>query len=144
MNQNLPNKWIRKAIFQAINNIVVDGKVVRCYDTNVSGVDVPNNYVILSTQSNIVEKANKCEYFWNSEILLDIVNIYQSAGNMGDRLLTDNITDEVRKLTDVLVLDSASNLSVISQIQSFPNGLNSTNDNQIIFRNFIRISLRIK
>jgi hypothetical protein len=144
MNKNLPNKWIRKAIFQAINNIVVDGKVVRCYDTNVSGVDVPNNYVILSTQSNIVEKANKCEYFWNSEILLDIVNIYQSAGNMGDRLLTDNITDEVRKLTDVLVLDSASNLSVISQIQSFPNGLNSTNDNQIIFRNFIRISLRIK
>ena len=144
MNKNLPNKWIRKSIFQAINNIVVDGKVVRCYDTNVSGVDVPNNYVILSTQSNIVEKANKCEYFWNSEILLDIVNIYQSAGNMGDRLLTDNITDEVRKLTDVLVLDSASNLSVISQIQSFPNGLNSTNDNQIIFRNFIRISLRIK
>jgi len=144
MNKNLPNKWIRKAIFQAINNIVVDGKVVRCYDTNVSGVDVPNNYMILSTQSNIVEKANKCEYFWNSEILLDIVNIYQSAGNMGDRLLTDNITDEVRKLTDVLVLDSASNLSVISQIQSFPNGLNSTNDNQIIFRNFIRISLRIK
>jgi len=144
MNKNLPNKWIRKAIFQAINNIVVDGKVVRCYDTNVSGVDVPNNYVILSTQSNIVEKANKCEYFWNSEILLDIVNIYQSAGNMGDRLLTDNITDEVRKLTDVLVLDSASDLSVISQIQSFPNGLNSTNDNQIIFRNFIRISLRIK
>ena len=144
MNKNLPNKWIRKAIFQAINNIVVDGKVVRCYDTNVSGVDVPNNYVILSTQSNIVEKANKCEYFWNSEILLDIVNIYQSAGNTGDRLLTDNITDEVRKLTDVLVLDSASDLSVISQIQSFPNGLNSTNDNQIIFRNFIRISLRIK
>ena len=144
MNKNLPNKWIRKAIFQAINNIVVDGKVVRCYDTNVSGVDVPNNYVILSTQSNIVEKANKCEYFWNSEILLDIVNIYESAGNMGDRLLTDNITDEVRKLTDALVLDSASNLSIISQIQSFPNGLNSTNDNQIIFRNFIRISLRIK
>ena len=144
MNKNLPNKWIRKAIFQAINNIVVDGKGVRCYDSNVSGVDVPNNYVILSTQSNIVEKSNKCEYFWNSEILLDIVNIYQSAGNMGDRLLTDNITDEVRKLTDVLVLDSASNLSVISQIQSFPNGLNSTNDNQIIFRNFIRISLRIK
>jgi len=144
MNKNLPNKWIRKAIFQAINNIVVDGKVVRCYDTNVSGVDVPNNYVILSTQSNIVEKSNKCEYFWNSEILLDIVNIYESAGNMGDRLLTDNITDEVRKLTDALVLDSASNLSIISQIQSFPNGLNSTNDNQIIFRNFIRISLRIK
>ena len=144
MKKNLPNKWIRKAVFQAINNIVVDGKVVRCYDTNVSGVDVPNNYVILSTQSNIVEKANKCEYFWNSEILLDIVNIYQSAGNMGDRLLTDNITDEVRNLTDTLVLDPASDLSVISQIQSFPNGLNSTNDNEIIFRNFIRISLRIK
>ena len=144
MNKNLPNKWLRKAIFDAVNNIVVDGKTIPCYDTNVSGNSRPNHYILLSTQSNEVDKANKCEYFWDSEILLDINSIYQSAGNQGRGTITDNITDEVRRLTDNLVLDAASGLEVFIQTQSFPNSLSSNTGNQIIFRNFVRISLKIK
>ncbi len=144
MNKNLPNKWLRKAIFEAINNIVVDGETIPCYTLNVSGDTRPNHYTLLSTQSNEVDKNNKCEYFWDSDVLIDINSIFQSAGNTGDMLTTDNITDEVRRLTDNLVLDPASGLSIIFQTQSFPNSLSSQIGNQIIFRNFIRISLKIK
>ena len=144
MNKNLPNKWLRKAIFDAVNNIVVDGKTIPCYDVNVSGLSRPNQYILLSTQSNEVDKSNKCEYFWDSEILLDINSIYQSAGNQGSRVLTDNITDEVRRLTDNLVLDPSSGLEIFIQKQSFPNSLGPNTGNQIIFRNFVRISLKIK
>ena len=143
MQKNLPNKWIRKAIFEAIDAIDVDGNTIECYDTNVTGHIKPNHYTVLSTQSN-VEKSNKCEYFWDSEILIDIVTIYKGSGNTGSRLLGDNITDEVRSLTDNLSLDPASNLEIISQIQTFPNSLYFHADNENIFRNFIRISFRIK
>ena len=63
MIKSLPNKWVKKAVYDVINNIVVDGKTIRCYDTNVTGNTKPNYYTLLTTQSNDVEKANKCEYF---------------------------------------------------------------------------------
>ncbi len=144
MIKTLPNKWIRKAVFDAVKGIVVDGKSIECYDTNVSGEDRPNHYILMSTQSNEVDKANKCEYFWDSDILIDINSIYQSSGNTGDRVLTDDITDQVRLKTNNLQLDAASGLEVISSIQSFPNSLSSNTGNQIIYRNFMRITLQIK
>jgi len=144
MNKSLPNKWIRKAIFQALNNIVVDGETIPCYVINVSGDSRPNHYTLISTQSNIVEKANKCEYFWDSDVLIDINSIYQSGGNTGRSVTTDNITDEVRRLTDNIILDPSSGLEVITQTQSFPNNLSTHTDNQIINRNFVRITMRIK
>ena len=30
MIKTLPNKWVRKAVFDAINNIEVDGKEIPC------------------------------------------------------------------------------------------------------------------
>ena len=32
MVKSLPDKWIRKAISNKINNIVVDGVMIPCYD----------------------------------------------------------------------------------------------------------------
>lgn len=144
MKKNMPNKWLRKAIKDQIDGIVVNNKTVNCFDTNVTGSVIPEQYVVLSTQSNDVDKSNKCEYFWDSDILIDIVTRYDSTGNTGSRLLADDITDQVRALTDSLVLDAASGLSIIWQRQTFPNSLESQTENTIIFRNFIRISLKIK
>tara|TARA_R110000787_G_scaffold112981_1_gene221946 strand:+ start:1711 stop:2142 length:432 start_codon:yes stop_codon:yes gene_type:complete len=143
MNKILPDEHIRTAIYNAIDGIVVDGKTVNCYDTNVTGGTIPNQYVIMSTQSNEVDKANKCEYFWDSDILLDIVTIYQNTGNTGSRLLADRIANKVRELTNVLTLGT-SGLTVIYQKQSFPNDLSLQTENQNVFRKFIRISLKIK
>lgn len=144
MIKSLPNKWVKKAVYDVINNIVVDGKTIRCYDTNVTGNTKPNYYTLLTTQSNDVEKANKCEYFWDSDVLIDIVTIYPKSGNTGSTLFVSNITDEVRRLTDSLVLNASSGLEIINQTQSFANSRSLDTDNEIVFINSLRITMRIK
>jgi len=142
MVKTLPDKYIRKAIYTAINNMVVDGYTIPCYDSRVVG-QAKDYYVILSTQSSNVAKDTKCGYKWESNILLDITTIYDVNGNTGSRLLADNILDKVRELTDVLTLDVASNLEIVSQVQSFPSDLVSTNINTVVYRKFLRIEFLI-
>lgn len=144
MNKSLPDKWIRKAIYTAINNIVVDGETIPCYDSRVTSDTIPQHYVLMTTQTNDVSKENKCEHFWESDILLDIITSYDSTGNTGSRLLADNILDEVRRLTDSLTLDVASGLNIIFNTQSFPNDISTITPNESVFRKFIRIQLKIR
>jgi len=142
MVKALPDKWIRKAIYTSINNITVDGVVIPCFDYRYTGKS-KDNYIILSTQSNEVDKSIKCGYRWESSILIDIITKYDLGGNTGSREFADNILDKVRELTDNLTLDIASGLEIVTQRQSFPNDLESENTNQIIFRKFIRIEFLI-
>lgn len=142
MVKTLPDKYIRKAVFNAVNNIVVDTITIPCYDTRVTG-SVKDNYILMSGQSNEVDKSNKCADKWESQILLEIYTSYDSQGNTGSRLLADNILDKVRELTDTLTLDVASGLEIVTQNQSFPNDLTSTTTNQIVYRKFIRIEFLI-
>lgn len=141
MTKTLPDKWIRKAIYTAINNISVDGVLIPCFDTRVAGNSV-RNYILLTTQSNTVDKRNKCSYDWDSNILIEVFTSHPI--NTGSRLLADNIVDKIRQLTDNLSLDVASGLEILTQIQSFPNDLESTSTNQIIYRKFIRIEFLIE
>jgi len=144
MNKTLPNKWIRKAIFDAVDEIVVDGEIIYVYDSRVSGVDQPDFYVLMSSQTNEVDKNNKCEWFWESEILLDIRATFFLTEDSGSRLLIDNITDAVRNLTQNLILDGASGLEIIKTSMSFPNDLNEITEGEIMYRKFIRLNLLIK
>lgn len=143
MNKSLPDKWVRKAVFDAINNIVVDTLTIPCFDSEVpEGLEV-DHYVLMTTQTNTVDKSNKCEYWYESSILLDIVTSYSGVGNPGSRLLADNIADAVRSATDVLTLDAGSGLVVLRQTQSFPNDVVTKTSVENIFRKFIRIELTI-
>lgn len=137
MIKPLPDKWIRKAIFDVVNNIIVDGKNIKCFDTRVSGSNL-DNYVLLTVQSNEVDKSIKCGDRWESSILIEIYTRYLLTGNTGSRLFTDNITDQVRSLTDNLVLDVASGLTIITQNQSFPNDILDSDDSYMFYRKFIR------
>lgn len=142
-----PDKWIRKAISTAINNIVVDGMQIPCYDTRVtrdSNSDIPSHYVLMASQSNEVDKGNKCEDFWESQILLDIYTSYEVPGNTGTRVLADDILEAVKDATNSLVLDVASGLTIINQSDSFPNDLSITTKRENIFRKFLRLELKIK
>ena len=149
MIKTLPDKWIRKAIFDVINNISVvdemsgDVLVVKCYDSRVMADNDVTQYVLMTTQTNTVDKSTKCGNRWESSILLDIVTTFNGAGNYGSRLLADNILDKVRELTDELVLDVASSLEIVSQVQSFPSDLVSTNINTVVYRKFLRIEFLI-
>lgn len=143
MNKNLPDKWIRKAVYDAINNISVDGNIIPCYDSKVTGRNKKPHYVLITTQNNIAENVNKCEKQWRSFILLDIVTTYKNSGNTGSRLLADNILDEVRNLTDNLTLDVSSGLKIVWQKDTFPNDIVTITDNNSIYRKFLRIELYI-
>jgi hypothetical protein len=149
MIKTLPDKWIRKAIFDVINNISVvdemsgDVLVVKCYDSRVMADNDITQYVLMTTQTNTVDKSTKCGNRWESSILLDIVTTFNGAGNYGSRLLADNILDKVRELTDSLTLDVASGLEVVYQSQDFPNDLVTVTSTENIYRKFMRIELLI-
>jgi len=147
MNKTLPDKWVRKAVYDAINGIVVDSMVIPCYDTHVTYSaqnDEPNHYVLMTTQTNDVDKRNKCEWFYESSILLDIITSYSGAGNNGSRLLVDNITDTCRNALQDLTLDAASGLEIVTETMNFPSDITTDVGAEVIFRKFIRLELTIK
>lgn len=147
MNKTLPDKWVRKAVYDAINDIVVSGLVIPCYDTHVTynaQSDEPQHYVLMTTQTNDVDKRNKCEWFYESSILLDVITSFSGAGNNGSRLLADNITDACRNALVDLELDVASGLEITTETMNFPADITTDTGAETIFRKFLRLELRIK
>ena len=143
MIKQLPDKYIRKAVFDAVNNIVVDTLTIPAYDSRVSGNVIPQHFILMTTQTNQVNQMTKCGDVWESSILIDIVTTYDGSGNTGSRLLSDNILDAVRNATNNLVLDVASGLVVQKQIQDFPNDIVTITENENIFRKLMRLELTI-
>ena len=144
MIKNLPNKWVRKAVFELIDGIDVDGNIIPCYDTRVSGAYIPDYYFIMNAQTNEVDKANKCEYFWISTLTIDVYTRYPLPGNPGSRLLVDNMTDAARELLNDIELDVASDLEIIFKTQSFPANLDIETDNEVVYRNILVLNLYLK
>ena len=143
MIKQLPDKYIRKAVFDAVNNLVVDTLTIPAYDSRVSGNVIPQHFILMTTQTNQVNQMTKCGDVWESSILIDIVTTYDGSGNPGSRLLSDNILDAVRNATNNLVLDVASGLVVQKQIQDFPNDIVTITENENIFRKLMRLELTI-
>lgn len=149
MDKSIPDKWVRKAIFDAINNMeVLDENTnttikIPCYDTRVTANGGTNHYILMTTQTNTTNKLTKCEDSWDSSILLDIVTSFDSAGNTGDRSLADNILDKARDLTKNLTLDVASGLTILRQTQNFPNDIATITDTENVFRKLMRIEMFI-
>lgn len=147
MNKSLPDKWIRKAISDVLNDIEVDGLSIPCYDLEVTrdvNKDAPRHYILMTSQSNEVDKLSKCDWLWESNIIIDIVTRYPGHGNPGSRLLADNILDAARDATKDLQLDIASGLEIVRITQSFPQDINSKSGDENIFRKLMRIEMSIK
>ena len=141
--KNLPNKWIRKAIYDAINNMVVDGVTVPCYDTRVYGNVNPDVYVLITSQTNTEDKATKCGSRWESTLVLDVFTRYSGTSNPGSNLLSDNIADEIMSRTSAILLDEESNLQIITLNFSEVSNITSITKNENIFRKLIRYELTI-
>lgn len=142
MIKNLPDKWIRQAIHNAINNIIVDGETIPNYDYQVTGNTIPSFYTLVTSQNNLVEYT-KCDDVWRSFTLLEIYTSYFATTNPGSKLLADNIADECLTLTDSLVLDPASDLQIITQLETIEPDLVIKTENQNVFRKFIRYEFLI-
>lgn len=90
-----PDKHIRKAIFDLLNDIEVSGKTIKCFDSRITGNAKLLNYILLTAQTKTIEKANKCEYRWNTSVLIEIFTKTSSQGNAGSRLLLNDIEQAV-------------------------------------------------
>ena len=143
MNKTYPDKYIRKALFDMLDGIVVNTETINVYDTKVTGVADPDNYILLTSQTAEVDKANKCEYHWDSTIVLDVITKFARRGNPGSRVLVDDIIEEVRDQIVSTGITLGGGLTVMHYDFSVPNGFTDALDNEIIQRKIIRLELRI-
>jgi len=127
-----PNKHIRKAIYDAVN------ATYPCFDTQVTGKLNPTQYVIVSTQDKEDTNPTKCGHRWQVATLLDIVCIYNGAGNVGSRLVNDDMEQAIRTLLENITIPG---YTVLIQNFEYPSNLDSSTATQTVFRNFIRLVL---
>lgn len=130
-----PNKYVRKAIYNAIKD------TYSVFDTQVTGNINPTRYVIISTQNKEIDKATKCGNRWVSYTLLDIVCIYNGAGNVGSRLANDDMENAIMALIENITIDG---YTVLNRRYEFPPNLDSATATQTVFRNFIRVILTLE
>ena len=135
-----PDKHIRKAIFDKINNIVVSGKTIPCYDSRAT--NAPSNYVLLTAQTKEVLKETKCDYEWETSTLIEIYTKVSSSGNTGSRLLLNDIEQAIYTLLNPKL--TVSGFTNITQNITFENSLETITDTEIIFRSFLRLNLTLK
>ena len=135
-----PDKHIRKAIFDKINNIVVSGKTIPCYDSRAT--NAPSNYVLLTAQTKEVLKETKCDYEWETSTLIEIYTKVSSSGNTGSRVLLNDIEQAVYTLLNPKL--TVSGFTTITQNITFENSLETITDTEIIFRSFLRLNITLK
>ena len=135
-----PDKYIRKAISDNINNIVVSGKTIPCYDSRAT--NAPSNYVLLTAQTKEVLKETKCDYEWETSTLIEIYTKVSSSGNTGSRVLLNDIEQAVYTLLNPKL--TVSGFTTITQNITFENSLETITDTEIIFRSFLRLNLVLK
>ena len=130
-----PNKHIRKAIYDAVNS------TYPCFDTQVTGNLNPTSYVLISTQDKGIDKATKCGDRWICSTLLDIVCIYNGAGNVGSRLANDDMENTILALIENITIDG---YTIVNRRYEFPSNLDSSTATQTVCRNFIRLVLTLE
>ena len=134
-----PDKHIRKAIFDKINNIVVSGKIIPCYDSR--GTNAPSNYVLLTSQTKEVDKATKCGYRWETMLLIEIFTKVTSSGNTGSRVLLNDIEQAIYTL--LLPKLTVAGFENLTQNITFENSLDTPTDTELISRSFLRLNLTL-
>ena len=134
-----PDKHIRKAIFDKINNIVVSGKTIPCYDSR--GTNAPSNYVLLTSQTKEVDKATKCGYRWETMLLIEIFTKVTSSGNTGSRVFLNDIEQAVYTL--LLPKLTVAGFENLTQNITFENSIDTPTDTELISRSFLRLNLTL-
>ena len=135
-----PDKFIRKAISYNINNIVVSGKIIPCYDSRAT--NAPSNYVLLTAQTKEVLKETKCDYEWETSTLIEIYTKVSSSGNTGSRVLLNDIEQAIYTL--LLPKLTVQGFTNITQNITFENSLETITESEIIFRSFLRLNITLK
>lgn len=137
-----PDKWIRKAVFDATNNIVVNSKIIKTFDSRLTGNANLTEYILMTAQDKDVLKNTKCEYEWEASLLIEIYTRYSSAGNTGSRLLLNDIEQAVMDvLNPKLTITGFTN---VTQNITYETSLETVTDTENIYRSFLRLNLILK
>ena len=131
-----PDKYIRKAIYDLLNNIVVSGKTIKCFDSRVFGNQDVTDYIILANQTKNIDKATKCEYRWNGTIMIEIYTRSSSS-----RVLLNDIEQAVTDLLSPKI--TVENYEVIYQDISYLTQLESFTDTENTYRSFMTLELTL-
>jgi len=131
-----PDKYIRKAIYDLLNDIVVSGKTIKCYDARVYGNQDVTDYIILANQTKNVDKATKCEYRWQGSVLIEIYTRSSSS-----RVLLNDIEQAVTDLLTPKI--SVDNYEVIFQNINYLTQLESFTDTENIYRSLLTLDLTL-
>jgi hypothetical protein len=134
-----PDKFIRKAIHDKINNIAVSTKIIKSFDSRAT--NAPNEYVLLTAQTKEIDKNNKCEHRWETSILIEIYTKVTSSGNTGSRVLLNDIEQAVYSL--LLPKVDVTGFETLIQNITFENQLETITDTEVIFRSFLRLNLTL-
>ena len=137
-----PDKFVRKAVFDLSNNIVVNTKTIKCFDSRVTGNANLTEYILLTAQTKEVLKATKCEYDWETSMLIEIYTKTSSAGNSGSRLLLNDIESAVMTLLNPKI--TVAGFVNVTQNITYENQLETVTDTENIFRSFMRLNLTLK
>lgn len=137
-----PDKCIRKAVFDAVNNIVVSTKTIKCFDSRITGNANLSEYILMTAQDKTVDKSTKCGYDWNCSLLIEIYTRYSSAGNTGSRVLLNDIESAVMTLLNPEI--TVAGFTNITQNITYETQLETITDTENIFRSFLRLNLTLK
>lgn len=136
-----PDKFIRKAVHDLVNGIVVSGKQIFCFDSRLAGNSKLTEYVLLSSQTKEVDKATKCKYRWETSLLIEIFTKTSSAGNSGSRLLLNDIEQAMLDLLSPKLL--VNGFETLIQNITFEANLETITDTEIVFRSLLRLNLTL-
>ena len=137
-----PDKFIRKAVFDATNNIVVSGKTIKTFDSRLTGNANLTEYILMTAQDKDVLKNTKCEYEWEASLLIEIYTRYSSGGNTGSRALLNDIEQAVMNvLNPKLTIQGFTN---VTQNIGYETSLETVTDTDNIYRSFLRLNLTLK
>jgi len=136
-----PDKYIRKAVFDLIDGETVGATTVKCFDTRVTGNENLTEYVLLTSQTKNVLKPNKCDYQWETSLLIEIYTKTSSAGNSGSRVLLNDIEQAIYTL--LLPIISITGFDTLIQNVTFETQLETVTDIENIFRSFLRLNLTL-
>lgn len=134
-----PDKFIRAAVHNKINNIVVSGKTIKSFDSRAT--NAPNEYVLLTAQTKEVDRGNKCAYRWDCSLLIEIYTKVTSSGNTGSRVLLNDIEQEIITLLTPTI--AVAGFSTLDQVISYENQLETITDTEIVMRSFLRLNLTL-
>lgn len=136
-----PDKFIRKSVYDLTNNIVVSGKIIKTFDSRVTGNENINEYILLTAQTKEESKDSKCDNDWETSLLIEIYTKYSSAGNTGSRVLLNDIEQAVIDLLNPIL--NVEGFTTLKQNITFENQLETITDTENIFRSFLRLNLTL-